>query len=88
MKATVTFILVSIALLVMLISVTVKYLQLRKEKTKYKNLYENLKGSMQKIEENIANANAEKEKLNTGNSATNINNAADIMHKYAQSRRK
>lgn len=87
MKILITFILVCIAELAIIVGVTSRYVKVLKEKKKFETLYNNTKDAMSKIEENIENANKEKEKLNTGDSVTNINNAADIMHKYTQKRK-
>lgn len=83
------FIVIAIALieLVAVIFFAKRSIKANAEKKKYEQLYDNLKSSMSKIEENIANANEEKAKLNTGDSVTDINNAADILHKYAQKRK-
>lgn len=59
----------------------------KKENKRLELLYNSMKSSVSKIEENISNANEEKLKLNTGNSDVDLDNATDILHKYAQRRR-
>lgn len=86
-KGLVITILIALAELIVIVFTVKECIQAISEKKQIQKEYDGLLKSVTNIEENISNANKEKEKLNTGNHIDNINNTADILHKYAQKRK-